>query len=60
MIDLGGLGGTFGTAPCANNRGQVIGQSNLPADKNQHAFLWEQGAMKDLGTLGGVSQLRFG
>jgi probable HAF family extracellular repeat protein len=53
MIDLGGLGGTFGTAQCANNRGQVIGQSNLLGDKNQHAFLWEQGAMKDLGTLGG-------
>jgi probable HAF family extracellular repeat protein len=27
--DLGTLGGTFGFAQCANNRGQVIGQSNL-------------------------------
>jgi probable HAF family extracellular repeat protein len=53
MVDLGGLGGTFGTAQCANNRGQVIGQSNLPGDETQHAFLWEQGVMKDLGTLGG-------
>jgi len=57
MIDLGGLGGTFGFAQCANNRGQVIGQSNLPGDKNQHAFLWEKGTMQDLGTLGGSFSL---
>jgi probable HAF family extracellular repeat protein len=57
MIDLGGLGGTFGFAQCANNRGQVIGQSNLLGDENQHAFLWEQGTMKDLGTLGGSFSL---
>jgi probable HAF family extracellular repeat protein len=49
MIDLGGLGGTFGFAQCANNRGQVIGQSNLPGDENQHAFLWEKGTMQALG-----------
>jgi len=53
MIDLGGLGGTFGFAQCANNRGHVIGQSNLAEDVDQHAFLWEQETMKDLGTLGG-------
>jgi probable HAF family extracellular repeat protein len=57
MMDLGGLGGTFGFAQCANNHGQVIGQSNLPGDENQHAFLWEQGTMKDLGTLGGSFSL---
>jgi probable HAF family extracellular repeat protein len=57
MIDLGGLGGTFGFAQCANDRGQVIGQSNLPGDEDQHAFLWERGAMKDLGNLGGSFSL---
>jgi len=53
MIDLGTLGGTFGFAQCANNRGQVIGQSNLAGDLTYHPFLWEQGVLTDLGTLGG-------
>lgn len=57
MVDLGGLGGTFGFAQCVNNRGQVIGQSNLAGDEVQHAFVWEQGTMKDLGTLGGSFSL---
>jgi probable HAF family extracellular repeat protein len=53
MIDLGNLGGTSSFAQCANNRGEVIGQSNLPGDKIHHAFLWRNGRMQDLGTLGG-------
>jgi probable HAF family extracellular repeat protein len=57
MTNLGNLGGTFGYGECANNRGQVIGQSNLAGDSEQHAFLWESGVMKDLGTLGGTFSL---
>jgi probable HAF family extracellular repeat protein len=53
MLDLGTLGGTFGFAQCANNRRQVIGDSNLAGDQTQHAFLWERGVLTDLGTLGG-------
>jgi probable HAF family extracellular repeat protein len=54
MIDLGNLGGTVSFGPlCANNRGDVIGQSNLPGDLLTHAFVWHKGTMKDLGTLGG-------
>jgi probable HAF family extracellular repeat protein len=62
MLDLGTLGGTFGSALCANNRGQVIGVSSLaetpfacltPGEPGCHPFLWEQGVLKDLGTLGG-------
>ena len=53
MKDLGTLGGTNGFAQCANNHGQVIGQSNLAADVDQHAFFWERGKLSDLGTLGG-------
>jgi probable HAF family extracellular repeat protein len=53
MIDLGNLGGTISFGQCANNRGDVIGQSNLPSDLVAHAFVWRKGKMKDLGTLGG-------
>jgi len=64
LSDLGSLGGTFAVSQCANNQGQVIGQSNLPGDPGcdgsvfdgscfQHAFLWDHGTLSDLGTLGG-------
>ena len=64
MLDLGTLGGTFGYAQCANNRGQVIGVSSLaenpfacfPPEQpgpGCHPFLWEHGVLTDLGTLGG-------
>ena len=36
-----------------NNSGQVAGTSET-ADEQKHAFLWEDGSMVDLGTLGGV------
>jgi hypothetical protein len=32
MIDVGTLGGTFGGPEWVNNRGQVIGESNLAGD----------------------------
>ena len=53
MIDLGNLGGTLSMAQCANNRGEVIGSSNLPGNQVSHAFLWRNGRIQDLGTLGG-------
>jgi probable HAF family extracellular repeat protein len=59
VIDLGNLGGTGGIAgnhACAiNNRGQVVGHSELPNDTTFHGFLWtkERGRMLDLGTLDG-------
>ena len=53
MIDIGTLGGVFGGPNRMNNRGQVVGQSNLAGDVNFHAFLWERGVLRDLGTLGG-------
>jgi len=54
MIDLGSFGGTLGFGDMVNNRGQVIGVSDLPGDVTQHAFLWENGNLQDLGTLGGT------
>jgi probable HAF family extracellular repeat protein len=62
MHDLGTLGGTSavvgslqspGAGASLNNRGQVIGTSNLTGDLIHHPFLWDEGALTDLGTLGG-------
>jgi probable HAF family extracellular repeat protein len=56
--DLGNLGGTGGIAgnhACAiNNRGQVVGHSELTNDTTFHGFLWTKtSGMRDLGTLPG-------
>jgi probable HAF family extracellular repeat protein len=53
MIDLGTLGGTDGCASDLNNRGQVVGFSNLEGDQAAHPFLWDDGVVTDLGTFGG-------
>ena len=53
MLDLGTLGGTNGSAEALNNRGQVVGESNLAGDEMFHPFLWDGQVMRDLGTLGG-------
>jgi probable HAF family extracellular repeat protein len=60
MIDLGTLGGTVGSPNGLNNRGQVVGQSNLAGDSTFHAFLWGRGVLTDLGTLGGNNSTPFG
>jgi probable HAF family extracellular repeat protein len=54
MVDLGGLGGTFTLAFGLNQRGQIVGSSNLTGDQQSDAFLWEHGNPRDLGgSLGG-------
>jgi probable HAF family extracellular repeat protein len=58
MLDLGTLGGTLGQTNALNNRGQVVGQSNIAGDATCHPFLWDKtGGMRDLGTLGGEGGL---
>lgn len=53
-VDLGNLGGQINNAAFAiNDRGQIVGGSDLPGDNYQHAFLWSNGVMTDLGTLQG-------
>jgi probable HAF family extracellular repeat protein len=59
LVDLGNLGGTTGQALgnlayAINNRGQVVGVSDLSGDTTFHAFLWTAATqMRDLGTLPG-------
>ena len=55
MLNLGNLGGTYGVANALNNRGEVVGASNLEMDLTEHPFRWSKSeGMQDLGTLGGV------
>jgi probable HAF family extracellular repeat protein len=54
MIDLGSLGGTFGGPNAMNNRGQVVGMSNLAGDTASHGFLWDNGKLTDIGFPGGT------
>jgi probable HAF family extracellular repeat protein len=53
MEDVGTLGGTIVTVNDMNNRGEVVGQSNLAGDQTSHPFSWYHGVMTDLGTFGG-------
>ena len=62
--DLGTLGGTSGQATQINNRGQITGfaynaipDAFTPNGTQIRAFLWENGRMKDLGTVGGPDVL---
>src|SRR5215467_10490090 len=48
MIDLGTLGGTAGGLIDLNNRGQVLGVSNLAGDQSADMFLWANGKLTDL------------
>jgi probable HAF family extracellular repeat protein len=53
ITDLPSLGGTNSRANSINNRGWLAGFSNLPGNQSRHAALWRDGALTDLGTLGG-------
>jgi probable HAF family extracellular repeat protein len=50
---LSTLGGTSGVGNSVNNKGWVVGAANLKGDIITHAALWRNGAITDLGTLGG-------
>lgn len=59
VTDLGTLGGTFGVAGGINNKGWVDGYSTLAGDQSQHAFLWRNGVMIDLGAFGGPNSVAY-
>ena len=60
MQDLGTLGGDNGTGLWLTDQGEVVGQADVPKSPPgcegdtciHHAFLWKQGIMNDLGTVG--------
>ena len=52
VTDLGTLGGDSSDGYAINDSGQVAGFSDTSADEF-HAFLYSDGVMQDLGTLGG-------
>ena len=67
IVPLGSLGGGLGFATDINDRGQIVGlAANAIPDSHgwlgptqAHAFLWENGVMRDLGTLGGADSGAF-
>jgi probable HAF family extracellular repeat protein len=59
VTDLGTLGGTYSQPFVLNNEGLVGGTASLP-DGTQHAVLWRNGRIRDLGTLGGPNSVAFG
>ncbi len=54
VVNLGDLGGGFSEAMAINNLGQVVGVSKTSGGED-HAFLYSNGQMADLGTLPGTS-----
>jgi probable HAF family extracellular repeat protein len=53
VTNLPSLGGSVSAGASINNRAWVAGSSNLAGDQTQHAALWRNGTISDLGTLGG-------
>ncbi len=53
IVNLGTFGGTASSAATINERGWVMGSANLAGDTTAHAFLWRDGKLMDLKTLGG-------
>ena len=56
LTDLGTLGGANSSAAAIDRIGRVTGSSQLARNSEvRHAFVWQSGVMRDLGTLGNQS-----
>lgn len=53
ILDLGTLGGTLSFAHNPSNGADVAGDSTISGDSATRGFIWKNGRMTDLGTLGG-------
>lgn len=54
MLDMGSLGGMHSYGYGLNNKGEVVGYSDIADNTGTHAFVWtKRKGMIDLGTLGG-------
>jgi probable HAF family extracellular repeat protein len=53
VVEIPSLGGPYTEPRSVNNRGQVTGFSDVDANGASHAFLYADGRITDLGTLGG-------
>jgi probable HAF family extracellular repeat protein len=51
VTDIGTLDGNWTSPSDMNEAGDVVGRSTLAGDSNEHAFLYADGRMTDLGTL---------
>lgn len=54
LTDLGTLGGGATTANAVDDRGRIVGNSDVVPEQSSHAFLWQNGTMTDLGGLGSL------
>jgi probable HAF family extracellular repeat protein len=52
VTDIGTLGGTRSVARAVNDRGEIVGWSEIGSSQRTHAFLISNDVMQDLGTLG--------
>jgi probable HAF family extracellular repeat protein len=53
-----GAGHPYSLAEAINNRGQVVGVMNFPEDEGRfHAYVWEDGVLRDLHPTGGSHAL---
>jgi probable HAF family extracellular repeat protein len=52
-VNLGALGGDSSSAYSINDASQIVGFSHLGSSNTQHAVLWQNSVITDLGTLGG-------
>jgi len=67
LLDLGTFGGRTSVAYGINNAGQAVGWAETVDNSDpqdpvyySHAFLWQNGAMQDLGTLGWEQSQAYG